>query len=36
MAVDTHMAAQHWSIAGPEKLVIATGGTVDWGQVRGR
>lgn len=34
--VDTHMAALHQSAAEPEKLAVATGGTVDWGQGRGR
>lgn len=32
---DTHMAVLHQSIAEPEKLVVAAGGTVDRGHVRG-
>lgn len=34
--MDSHMAVLHWSIAEPEKLVVATGGTVDRGHVRRR
>lgn len=35
-AVDTHMAAPHWSIAEPKKLVVPSGGTMDRSHVRRR